>query len=239
MIEAINIIVARRTTRFSWWPILGAAAAIGVAALPLVLRVLSAEHLYQGWGRTVLPTALTFVSLYPIQVFVPLAVGLILYRILYREWFQSVPLPAQADLVLLFLWLLLAPVTLFVLARTSSHTLFATRYLIYALPPFFILSAWCLQHVKPERARFALVSAVFLSAALYVPQMRNNEWRTPLTMVRKLAGSDTPVLLRSGVVQSAVQDWKSGNRKDSFLFAALAAYPLPNEIIPVPFFVDA
>src|SRR5260370_12316226 len=68
--------------------------------------------------------------------------------------------------------------------------------------------------------------------------MRMDEWRTWLGMVQDWAGSDAPVLVRSAVVQSAVLDWKSGPTPDSYLFAPLTAYPVPNEIIPVPFFVD-
>lgn len=237
--QAIYLIAAIRMGReISLRRVAIAAAGIGAAALPLVWQFLHALRLYQDWSRPVLPTLATLASFYPLQVLIPAAAGLILYRWLYPQWWRSAALLARDDAVLLSAWMLLPPVFVFVLARTSSYMLFATRYMIYALPPFFILLAWSIEKVRKQRARFALVLGIALCAALYVPQLKMNEWRTPLRLVRDFAESDTPVMVRSGVVQSSVLDWKSGPRPDSYLFAPLAAYPIPNEIIPVPFFVD-
>jgi hypothetical protein len=194
--------------------------------------------LYQSFGQALRPTLATFAAFYPVQVLLTALVGLILFRVLYPKLVQWVPLPARDDVILLGTWMLLGPILIFVLARISSYMLFATRYLIYALPPFFVLLAWGVRQLTAERARITVVFAIALSAALYVPQLRMNEWRTPLASIASVAGENTPVLLRSGVVQSAVLDWKSEPQPDSYLFAALTAYPVPNEIIPVPFFVN-
>jgi hypothetical protein len=53
-----------------------------------------------------------------------------------------------------------------------------------------------------------------------------------------MAGAETPLLLRSGFVESASADLRGEPKPSSYLFAPLAAYPVPNQIIPVPFFVD-
>lgn len=239
-VHAIYLLAARRAGRkFSRAHVAGAAAVVAAAAAPLGWHALHAVHTYQTWGRATPPTLATFASFYPLQVLFPAVVGLLLYRFLYREWFGAMRLPASEDTVLLTAWVSGGPVLLFALARTSSYMLFATRYLVWALPPFFILLAWCIRQVGPERARFALVTAIAASAALYLPHMRMNEWRTPVEIVRSVAGTETPVLVRSGVVQSAALDWKSEPRPDSYLFAPLTAYPLTTPIIPVPFFVDA
>ena len=239
-VHAIYLLAARRAGRnFSWARVAGAAAIVAAAAAPLGWHALHAVQTYQVWGRATPPTAATLASFYPLQVLFPAVVGMLLYWFLYREWFGVMRFPASEDAVLLTAWLSSGPILLFVLARTSSYMLFATRYLVWALPPFFIVLAWCIGQVGPERARFALVSAIAASAALYVPQMRMNEWRTPVEIVRSIAGAETPVLVRSGVVQSAALDWKSEPRPDSYLFAPLTAYPLVNPILPVPFFVNA
>ena len=66
-----------------------------------------------------------------------------------------------------------------------------------------------------------------------------SEWRTPLELVRQTAGEDTPLIVRSGFVESVNFDLTGEPRASSYLFAPLAAYPMRNEIIPAPFFMNA
>lgn len=241
VVQAVYIMAARRSGR----RLLKARIAIAVSAIvaggaPLIWPFLTLAHASSRWKTAALPTAATFLSFFPLQVLFPAALGLGLFLLLHREWFRAVRPLASDDLVLLLAWLLLGPVVFFVIARTGSYAIFATRFLIYALPPFFILLAWCMRQIGNQRARFVLVFAIALSAALYVPQMAvTHEWRTPLAAAGNVAGIDTPILLRSGFVESAIFDWKSEPNPATHLFAPLVAYPVRNEIIPIPFFTDA
>jgi hypothetical protein len=162
-----------------------------------------------------------------------------LFFFLHREWFPAFRGVPFDDAVLLASWILFGPLSLFILARSTSFAMFATRYLIYALPPTFILLAWCISQARNRRAVFALVTAVTVSAALYVPHMQTPpEWRTPLAQAQAAAGPSAPLLIRSGFVESAALDWTSEPRPETHLFAPLIAYPVRNEVIPVPFFVN-
>lgn len=240
VVQTIYLLAARRVGRdFVWNRIIGAGALIAAAALPLAMHALKAVDSYQVWGRAKVPELASFACFYPLAVALPAALGVFLYLLLHPKWFGRPAFPALDDAVLLLTWLFTGPALLFVVARTSSYMLFATRYMVWALPPFFIVLAWCVRQIGPERARFVIVVGVALSAAFYVPQMRMNEWRTPIGIARNLAGVETPVLVRSGIAQSSALDWKSGPAPDSYLFAPLTSYPLPNPIIPVPFFVNA
>lgn len=211
----------------------------GLAALPLLFQFLSIVHQAGSWKTSELPGLLTFLAFYPVQVLVAAGVGLALFLFLHRDWFSWSPAFAPDDLILLIAWLLLGPICIFAVARIGSYALFSTRYLIYALPPFFLLLAGLIRQVAPDRPRFALVAGIALSSALYVLQMPADDWRTPLAIAKALAAPNAPLLIRSGYVESAGLDWKSEPKPGSYLFAPLTAYPVPNEIIPVPFYVDA
>ncbi len=239
VVQAIYLVMARRAGRtFRWTQVLAAGVIVATAALPLVWQFLSIVHASSLWKSSSLPTLATFLAFYPIQVLCPAAVGLLLFRLLHREWFGRPRRIASDDLVLLLAWMLLGPVCMFVAGWATSTVLFSTRYLIYALPPVFILVAWAIRQVENGGARFALVLAIALNSALYVPFMRQGEWRTPLQAAQDAVDADTPLLLESGFVESARFDLRGEPKRSSYLFAPLLAYPIRNAVIPVPFFMD-
>ena len=45
---------------------------------------------------------------------------------------------------------------------------------------------------------------------------------------------DAPVFFPSLLQESLFYDWRAGNRPDSYLFAPLVAYPIPNRVVPLP-----
>ncbi len=239
LVQLIYLVMARRWGRvFPWTRVLAVGSVILVAALPLVQQFFAIVHLSGAYTSPVLPTAVTFLSYYPLQVLAVAVIGLLFYRLLYPKWFGSLRLPERDDLALLAAWLLLGPVLIFILVRMTGYALFSTRYLVYALFPFFILLAWSIRQIGNERARLAVLFAIALNAALHVPAMRQQEWRTPLAEAQRLAGAETPLLLRSDFIESASRDLRGEPKPSSYLFAPLVAYPVPNEIIPVPFFVN-
>jgi hypothetical protein len=235
-VQFIYLIAAWRAGhRFSWWKIAGAAGLIAVGALPLIKQVLTIAHQADVWKSSP-PTFGAFFSFFPLQTLIVAFVGLALFRVFYPQWFPNLRGLAADDLVLLIAWLLLGPVVVFTGVRMTGYALFSTRYMIYALLPAFILVAWAIRQAGNQRARFALVAGVAVNAALYLPALRESEWRTPLETVRQM--QNTPVLLRSGFVESGNMDLTGEPKPSSYLFAPLTAYPVANEIIPVPFFMN-
>ena len=239
-VQALYLVAARSAgRRFAWKRALFAALLITAAAVPLAAPIMMLGRASTRWTTAATPGALEFLELYPLHACLTVALGLMLFFILHREWFPAFRGLPFDDAVLLASWMLFGPLSLFILARSASFAMFATRYVIYALPPAFILLAWCISQVRNQRAVFALAAAIAVSAALYVPHMQTPpEWRTPIAEAQAAAGPSAPLLIRSGFVESAVLDWRSEPRPDTHLFAPLIAYPVRNEVIPVPFFVN-
>ena len=241
LVQTVYLVAAHRRGRsFSWSQILLACFAIAVAAVPLASQMLTLAHQAGTWKSAAKLTLGNFLSFYPSAVVIGVAIGLLLFFVLHREWFAKASALAADDAILLVTWVLLGPLLMFVLERTTSLAVFATRYLIYALPPCFILLAACIRHIHNQRAQFALSLAVVLTAALYVRDIGFNtpEWRTPLRLAQEIAASGTPILLRSPHADGVGFDWKTEPNPAHHYFAQLAPYPVRNEIIPVPFFMD-
>ena len=242
LVQTVYLIAAHSSGRlFSWARILAVAFAIVVAAVPLAKQMLTLVGQADKWTSAVRPTAGTFLSLFPWQVAITVTIGLFLCFVLHRDWFANVFALSADDLILLVAWVLLGPLVMFVAQRTTSLAVFTTRYLIYVFPPCFILLAWCIRQMRNRRAQFALALAVVLNAALYVRDVGANtpEWRTPLRVAQRIAGGGTPILLRSPHADGVGFDWKTEPNPAHHYFAQLGPYPVRNEIIPVPFFVDA
>jgi len=234
--QALYLLAAHRAgRRISWGRVGGVALFITAAALPLVWQVLTIARMAGSWTTPRPPSVISFLLLYPSQTIVVVAVGLALYRFRYPEWFKHPTWLAWDDAVLLLLWMLLGPVIVFTTARVTGYGLFIQRYLIYALLPCFILIAWALRQVTNERARFAVLVALSLNAFVYVFTVGEYDWRTPLAAVGKMVSPDTPMLIQSGFAESTGIDLRGEPKASSYLFAPLAAYPVRNQVIPVPY----
>jgi hypothetical protein len=236
VVQFIYLIAARRVP---WVRFVFAGALIFAAATPLMPELAAVAHVSGMWKTAEAPTAVTFVRFFPVQVLGTALLGFLLYRVVHPEWMERFALPKADDTILLTTWLLLGPVLMFAASRTTGRAVFVTRYLIYALPPAFILLAWFLRRVRNEQAQIALVCGIALTTFLYIPALGGSDWRAALDVVRNEPGANTPVLVRSGFVESSDRDLSHEPNPASYLFAPLAIYPIPNPIIPVPFFVDA
>jgi len=242
LVQGIYLAAAARSLRtVPWLRMFAAGCFIAAAAIPLAWQMSSLVRQAKTWSSAAKPTILDFFSFFPIQVLLATAVGLLLFYVLHREWFGPFRAIAFDDRILLLTWALLGPAVMFLIDRTSSLATFTTRYLIYALPPCFMLLAWCIGHLRNEAARFVLVLSVALNSAMYVRNIGANtpEWRTPLQVAEELGGAATPIILPSAHADAVGLDWPTEPNSAHHYYAQLAAYPIPNKIIPAPFFMDA
>jgi uncharacterized membrane protein len=240
LVQIIYLVAARRYGRnFLWTRVVAAAVIIAVAALPLAAQF---RHMFQRsslLNSSIPPTFDLLFRIYPLEILTVAAVAGCLFRVLYPQWFsRRWSLPTD-DVVLLMTWMLAGPIIIFVVTRTTGLGLFSMRYLLYAVLPFFILLAWAIQHIQNDRARFALVAAVALNAPIHLYGIGLAEWRTPLATIHQVAGEDTPILLRSGFIESTYLDMSSEPNPATYLYAPLIAYPVRNPVIPVPFFLGS
>jgi hypothetical protein len=61
-------------------------------------------------------------------------------------------------------------------------------------------------------------------------------WRDALATVRQIAGNTSmPVVVRSGLVESAYLDWRSESASLGYLFAPLLIYPPAGRVIRMPY----
>jgi hypothetical protein len=91
--------------------------------------------------------------------------------------------------------------------------------------------------VQNDQARFVLVAAIALNAPFHLYGIGLAEWRTPLATIHQVAGENTPLLLRSGFIESTYLDMSGEPNPSTYLYAPLVAYPVRNPVIPVPFLV--
>ena len=239
LVQAVYVAAARRNGRtFSWKPLICASATILALMAPLGWLFNTIRNEAHASRSAWKPAIADFLSIYPSHALCVVAAGLALYWILHSEWFGRLPRLEKDDAVLLVAWAVLGPAVLFAAARSTPYAFFATRYLLYALLPCFILLAWAVQAVQDARARLALIAAIAINALLVIPWMKDAEWRTPLAISQKITDASAPLLLTSGFTDSADADLRGEPKANSFLFAPLAAYPVRNPIIPVPYFID-
>lgn len=233
--QALYLLAAHRAgRRIPLARVFMVAAFIAAAAVPLAWQVLTIVRMAGAWTLRP-PSLISLLMLYPTQTLSAAMVALVLYRFLYPKWFGQWIRLAWDDRVLLSLWMLLGPTLIFAAARVTGYPLFTQRYLIYGLLPAFVFIAWALRQVNNERARFAVLVALSLNAFLYVFTVGEPDWRTPLEAVRKVVSSDTPLLVQSGFAQSTNIDLRGEPNDSSYLFAPLTAYPVQNQVIPVPY----
>jgi len=142
-------------------------------------------------------------------------------------------------------WLFAAPVLFFAIARFSRYDLFATRYLLFVTPAFFILLASAIAWIGAAHHRLLVLFAILGGTVLhpgnlvqmYAGQPAGTEdWRASMEAVRLYSGSGAPpVFIRSGLAESNHLRWREATRPDNYVLAALAAYPIQNPVLPLPF----
>ena len=141
-------------------------------------------------------------------------------------------------LFLVTAWWLIGPTLFMVVARATSTGIFLLRYLAFSFPAQALLFAYLGYRLfGAARARVWALAAVVFFAANPLLSMRGKAGRDELLPLIRLirAEGNAPVFFPSLLVESMFSDWRAGNQPDSHLFAPLVAYPIDNQLLPLPF----
>jgi hypothetical protein len=155
-----------------------------------------------------------------------------------RSWKPKFDWPEGA-FALTITWLFAAPILFFALARWTPYDLFATRYLLFITPAFFILLASLISWIPATHHRLLILFAILGGTVLHPGNLLQvyagpaEDWRPALETIRQFP--DNPVFVRSGLAESNRIAWRDGARPDSFVLAALSAYPIHNPVLPLPY----
>ncbi len=140
--------------------------------------------------------------------------------------------------ILLLCWSTVPPTALFAIAVLTPARLLFARYFLSAAPGLALLTGCTVSAIASRRGRIALVAAM---AALWITtfaEQRTDDWRSAATAVRSLTESpntpDTPVLLRSGFIESRQQRLLETAETAEYLVAPFAFYPVPGTLVPLP-----
>jgi hypothetical protein len=240
VIQFIYLVARRSDVR--WGSLLVAAGVVALSSVPLLgsLRLLGKSA--STFVTAAPPTLSQLLQLVlPVRALVPIAIAcLVLICLLKSPTARWVGLSAPATL-LLWTWLLLPPILFFVISVTTPVTLFASRYLLFSVPPAFLLIARALTVIQRPAARVSVVMSVAVATVLnpgtlaQFGGMGPLEWRAPIRLAAELSNDrTTPWIVQSALIQSTFEDWKAGTDKRSFLFSPLQVYPVQNRVIPVP-----
>jgi hypothetical protein len=183
-----------------------------------------------------------FQLVFPPTLLLALALGaalaLLLVPMRKLKW-SPVRIPSPVA-CLLAAWLLVAPTLFFVVSRFTANTIFASRYLLFTLPAIVLIIAWAVCGIGTLRARTICMLAIFAANVLHPATLLSAfresplSWREPLGLLAQKPSS-APVFVTSGFAHAEFGNWKTEDPKNSPLFAPLAAYPIANPVIPLPY----
>ena len=162
--------------------------------------------------------------------------------LLARDRFRRVgPGGTPRTLILLLSWSVVPPSLLFAVTLLTPARVFLARYFLAAAPGLALLTAWAVRTIDSTRWRVALIAAV---AGLWLTifaegDQRTQDWRSAAAAVRSLVASpDTPVLVRSGLIESRQQAFLERPDTASYLVAPFAFYPVGPAPVPLPWSVN-
>ena len=143
--------------------------------------------------------------------------------------------PRPASGVLLAAWWLAGPVIFFLISRLSLH-IFVLRYFAFTLPAQSLLFTYCGYRLfgAPGARIWALLGVIFFAMNPLIGRADTRQDLLPMIQIVR-SEAKAPVFFPSLLVESLSSDWRAGNRPGSYLFAPLVAYPIPNEVFPLPF----
>jgi len=232
----------RREARRQFWELALAIVAVVTLLSPLVWNATRGKHISTASSFTSTPDfEKLFSSGMPAVLGTGIFLGLLLGYSLQRKLkAENVVAPSPDTLLLLTTWFVVPVVTLFAVSRWSEFKVFVPRYYLPASPALALLVGWGIRNIS-EKVRVVVSACVVVTAisAFGTHHFWVNpyleDWRRAAKEVQA-ANLDphTPVLVRTGLIETAKPTWDVELDRDSPLLAPLAKYPVPGRILLVP-----
>ena len=225
-----------------WLPVT-AAVALPLSMLPVLRSVLTTAHKTSDFAHAAPPSVLQLFQLcLPPALMLATGLGGLLLLVSGRnlKWRRT---PLRPEFVFLIAaWTVAAPVVFFLVARFTSNSIFASRYLLFVVPAPVLAIVWLISGLERKEWRMLILLAILAGTVLHpgnlVQIFRDSptSWREPLRLIAaETKGDPAPVFVESGVVQSVAANWREHDPATSPLFAALTAYPIRNRTVPLPY----
>jgi hypothetical protein len=141
-------------------------------------------------------------------------------------------------------WWCAGPLIAFAVSTVTPAEIFVPRYISYSALGLVLLLTSVGYSVFGPRVGFVwvLLGALLTTGnPLHIATIRNlgaAELRPAMRVIQNESAGQLslpPVLARSDLTESDFLDWRAGNAPDSYLFAAYVAYPMKNQLLPLPF----
>lgn len=155
----------------------------------------------------------------------------------------AAPRAGRDEMILLATWALAPPLLLFLASRVTGTGVFASRYLLSALPAIALLAGAGVRMLGPPGARRAVMAIFFFLSVLFVGTIvhttdggRVEDWRGAARAVNALVeDATTPVLMQSGLIEAGDVGLLRNPAWTPYLAAPAAPYPIDGELIAAPF----
>jgi len=232
-------------TPVSWKMLLSAWGLIAVLISPLLWNAVYAKRVSAGASFAATPSLLQlFSSLLPPLLGASVLVGVLVGLFVYGECKANVSAPSRSIWLLLMGWAAIPAIVMFLIARFTPFKTFVPRYFLETLPALSLLVGWIVRGLKPPRARtivavtIATVSIISTPGGVRHPtaSLLREDWRAAAGLVRAADISErTPVLVRTGLIETAKIHWDLDIDRDSPLLCPISKYPIPGRIILLPY----
>lgn len=250
LVLAIYILYRLRTgSAVTWVRAMAVSAVIFLLLLPLVWHAIYRKHLsptsFSVWTGT--PRLEDFINafIHPVLaagIFLGVLTGWALDQKAYCIRASAI---SRATRVLLLTWVTVPIVTLFLVSELTPYKCFIPRYYMVAFPALSLLIGWLIR-ILPETVRVTVSACVVLSALLSFTGLHARvaphaeDWRTAAQAIRAAhLSNDTPVLVRSGLVETSKVTRDLEISPDSPLLSPLSKYPVPGHVFLLPYALSA
>ncbi len=207
-------------------------------AFPQFQATLVTRKTHSFSGAPVLLDLWTLIA--PPLVLGSLLIGLIFSSLLRRKLQFRISHPEFVTAVLIISWAVVPGALLFLGSSFSALGLFIPRYTLTAVPGVALLAGWIVSSMQSQPARrltAAMIAgaAIFSSGGLFHPT-HGGDWRRAIEVANnEIPNPQTPVLVRSGFIESAYLDYRDGAPHSDELFAPLLIYPLHGKLVKLSY----
>ena len=152
---------------------------------------------------------------------------------------ESLGSRGRVNFATLTMWSLGVPTVIAAIAIWRHYGIFLERHMAYTGLGLALMIGYFFGSMSSSLAR-ACVALVFCGLGLAydtrdLTAVGPLEWRAPLHHLQTIDPAGTAaVFMQSGFVESNAVDWQHAMNADSYLYAALIAYPIRESAIPLP-----